>query len=140
MTQSAFCPGKGKDIDREPDGDPMNGVTLACARLFNVQLRAWETLMSDTVAHLINAYLAIGEMTKCSLSRNGASTSFDLALRGICTALVTLDECSLAVWTPVETPHRTKMNSRVRLPAWRECLFEESEARSIGKASDPAQS
>ena len=61
-------------------------------------LQTWETVMSDSIAHLISAHFEMEKLADHPLAPTGSAMPMELASQGVWAALVSLDECSLAFW------------------------------------------
>jgi hypothetical protein len=59
---------------------------------------AWVKWLSDVTQHLVHAYDLISRVEASCPDAFVGAMPLDLASRGICTALVSLDDCALVVW------------------------------------------
>jgi hypothetical protein len=72
----------------------------------------WAVAMADLVAHLVSAYSLLEEIAWQHPQPSLAMDSHDLAFRGVCVALVALDECSTLAWSAPESPVAQGTTSR----------------------------
>jgi hypothetical protein len=76
------------------------------------EVMAWETEMSDAVAYLTSASAAMQRLVELSPYGSGAVVPFDIALQGIAVALISLEECSLAIWSRMKTSEPSRVKPR----------------------------
>jgi hypothetical protein len=103
-------------------------------------LETWESTMSDTVAHLVSAFVLVEALRTSFVGPSTASMS--LVSDSVCTALAALDESCLVVWN-ASRPTEVAAARFERSPSWRDCLpsslvrVEMSEPPSRGDSSPP---
>ena len=103
---------------RSEAGDTVEALQLKPSSLGPVKLESWESELSEAVAHLVGAYVAIERPIEQTAAGEWATLLFDLASRSICTALLALDECSLLTWCAPESNHPVTSGSQ-EPPMWR---------------------
>lgn len=78
----------------------------------SLEVMAWEAEMSDAVAYLTSASAAMQRLVELSPYDSGAIVPFDIALQGIAVALISLEECSLEIWSRMKTRELNSVKPR----------------------------
>lgn len=81
------------------------------------QSESWESEMSESVAHLVSAYVSVRRLRAVSPWSQLQGVSLDLASQGICTALIALDECGMTA------PREVTANGTSSESGGQECLL-----------------
>jgi len=105
--------------------DAMNVCKSQLDGVANAELLVWQSEMSDAVAHLASAYAAIQRLDEISPCGPMAIVPFDLACQSVRTALVSLEECSLEVWSS-SGENRRGSSAEHHVSKWQWCLWSPS--------------